>query len=91
MSSACLVVFQSLFGKDSVVSWTSSCLLFFITNLSSSLFKNLLLTKGRKHGIVPTSMLGIVFVCAEVLRPSQPNWVMSSAVSLPNHTFTGQA
>ena len=32
-----------------------------------------------------------LFVCVEVLRPSQPNWVMSSAVSLPNHTFTGQA
>ena len=30
-------------------------------------------------------------VCVEVLRPSQPIWVMSSAVSLPNHTFTGQA
>ena len=28
-------------------------------------------------------------VCVEVLRPSQPNGVMSSAVSLPNHTFTG--
>ena len=32
-----------------------------------------------------------VFVCVEVLRPSQPNGVMSSAVSLPNHMFTGQA
>ena len=31
------------------------------------------------------------FCCVEVLRPSQPNGVMSSAVSLPNHTFTGQA
>ena len=31
------------------------------------------------------------FVCVEVLRPSQPNGVMSSAFSLPNHTFTGQA
>ena len=31
------------------------------------------------------------FVCVEVLRPSQPNGVMSSSVSLPNHTFTGQA
>ena len=31
------------------------------------------------------------FVCVEVLRPSQPNRVMSSAVCLPNHTFTGQA
>ena len=27
------------------------------------------------------------FVCVEVLRPSQPNEVMSSAVSLPNHTL----
>ena len=32
-----------------------------------------------------------LFVCVEVLRPGQPNGVMSSAVSLPNHTFTGQA
>ena len=32
-----------------------------------------------------------LFVCVEVLRPSQPNGVMSSAVSFPNHTFTGQA
>ena len=31
------------------------------------------------------------FVCFEVLRPSQPNGVMPSAVSLTNHTFTGQA
>ena len=30
------------------------------------------------------------FVCAEVLRPSQPNRIMLSAISLPNHTFTGQ-
>ena len=30
-------------------------------------------------------------VCVEILRPSQPNGFMSSAVSLPNHTFTGQA
>ena len=33
----------------------------------------------------------MTFVCVEVLRPSQPNGVMSSAVSLPNHTFTWQA
>ena len=31
------------------------------------------------------------FVCVEVLRPSQLSGVMSSAVSLPSHTFTGQA
>ena len=32
-----------------------------------------------------------LLVCVDVLRPSQPNGVMSSAVSLPNQTFTGQA
>ena len=32
-----------------------------------------------------------LFVCVEVLRPSKPNGVMLNAVSLPNHTFTGQA
>ena len=37
------------------------------------------------------TVLVCLFVCVEVLRPSQPNGVMSSAVSLPNHTFTGQA
>ena len=31
------------------------------------------------------------FVCVEVLRRSQPNGVVSNAVSIPNHTFTGQA
>ena len=31
------------------------------------------------------------FICVEVLWPSQPNGVMSRAVSLPNHMFTGQA
>ena len=37
------------------------------------------------------SVYSALFVCVEVLRPSQPSGVMSSAVSLPNHTFTGQA
>ena len=32
-----------------------------------------------------------LFVCIEVLRPNQSNGVMSSAASLPNHTFIGQA
>ena len=32
-----------------------------------------------------------MFVCVEVLWPSQPNGVMSSVVSIPNHMFTGQA
>ena len=32
-------------------------------------------------------LLRICFVCVEVLGPNQRNRVMSSAVSLPNHTF----
>ena len=35
-------------------------------------------------------MVSVIFVCVEVLRPSQHNGMLS-AVSLPNHTFTGQA
>ena len=35
--------------------------------------------------------INLLFVYGEVLRPSQSNGVMSSAVSLSNHTFTGQA
>ena len=43
--------------------------------------------------IVSLSLLLLLylFVCVEVLQPRQPNGVMSSTVSLPNHTFTGQA
>ena len=51
---------------------------------------------------IPLVVLGLIHVfvssecseysvCVEVLRPSQPNRVMSSAISLLNHTFTGQA
>ena len=29
-----------------------------------------------------------LFVCVEVLQPSQPNGVMSRVVSLPSHTFS---
>ena len=45
------------------------------------LYENSKSVKGHNPG----------FVCVEVLRTSQPNGVMSSMVSLPNHTFTGQA
>ena len=47
-------------------------------------------TKLRENPVIGVNF-GCLFVCVEVLRPSQPNGVMSSAVSLPNHTFTGQA
>ena len=33
----------------------------------------------------------VILFCVEVLWPSQPNGVMSSVVSLPNHTFNGLA
>ena len=40
---------------------------------------------------IGSSEVEVLFVCVGVLRPGQPSGVMSSAVSLPNHTFTGQA
>ena len=51
---------------------------------------------GIVHILSPenrTKTIGYLFslLCVEVLRPSQPSGVMSSVVSLPNHTFTGQA
>ena len=39
---------------------------------------------------IPRMHIFTLFVCVEVLQSSQSNGVMSSAVSLPNHTFTGQ-
>ena len=41
--------------------------------------------------VLQLSAQSLWFVCVEDLRPSQPSGVMSGAVSLPNHTFTGQA
>ena len=39
-----------------------------------------------------TFLVGVcLFDCAEVLWPSQPNGVMSSAVSLSNRPFTMQS
>ena len=32
----------------------------------------------------------MILVCVEVLRPSQPIWVMSSVVSLPNIFLLGR-
>ena len=45
----------------------------------------------RKKKMVPYLTVSDFFFCVEILRPSQPNGVMSNAVSLPNHTFTGEA
>ena len=38
----------------------------------------------------PGKRVSMRFVCVEVLRPSQSNGVMSSAVSLPNHILLGR-
>ena len=38
-----------------------------------------------------SSLVVNLFVCVEILQPSQPNGAISSVDSLPNHTFTGQA
>ena len=51
-------------------------------------------TSSRRQFIIINTVIspderGIV--CVEILLPSQPNEVMSSAVILPNHTFTWQA
>ena len=55
---------------------------------ASILYKSI----AGRYRFIKGYLLGGLFVCGvEVLRPSQPNRVMSSAVSLPNHTFTGQA
>ena len=47
--------------------------------------------RWANYSATRTHLLYYGFVCVEVLLPSQPNKVMLSAVSLPNHTFTGQA
>ena len=49
---------------------------------------------GHGYKIIPVfkSLLARkCIVCVEVLQFSQPNGVISSTVSLPNNTFTGQA
>ena len=49
-------------------------------------------TNVRKNVFCPCGLYKpFLFVCVQVLWFSKPNGVMSSAVSLPNHTFTGQA
>ena len=46
---------------------------------------------GSKLKTFKKAAMAAIIVCVEVLLPSQPNGVISSAVSLPNHSFTEQA
>ena len=48
-------------------------------------------TRLTDLNFLEVNMTYISFVCVEFLQLCQPNGVMSSTVSLPNHTFTGQA
>ena len=58
------------------------------SELADSILKDMISPTPCTHS---PNLSGIEFVCVEVLRPSEPNGVMSSVVSLPDHTFTGQA
>ena len=64
-------------GLDKVLFFVSKILIFFL--FFPAIHRE---TKVYKLG---------QFVCVEVLPPSQHNGIMSSVVSLPNYTFTGQA
>ena len=48
-------------------------------------------TWNEKTDIFVAAHFRRLFVYVEVLRPNQPSGVISSTVSLPNHTFIGQA
>ena len=46
---------------------------------------------NKNNNNIKIRVPAIILFYVEVLQPSQPNGVMLSVVSLPNHTFTGQA
>ena len=52
---------------------------------------NIIYTAGFGSLLPSSYQVRLQFICVKVLGPSQPNGVMPSTVSLPNHTFTGQA
>ena len=65
--------------------------LIFSNQVTVDKYRNDLIINIQVYSAVNKVRIPVFFVCAEVLQPSQPNGVMLSAVSLPNHTFTGQA
>ena len=66
--------------------------IFFILSVSVSRLFFTCLGEAIRHNFLGNFInIGCLFVCVEVLRPNQLYDVMSSAVSLPNHTFTRQA
>ena len=48
------------------------------------------ISPNQTDGCADYMYVVLYFVCVEVLQPSQPNGVMSSSVSLPNHTLLGR-
>ena len=75
-------------GSVTTVLTTISQLVWMVSCLHVPMISLLLLWMNVSgHGLMTIWLID----CVEVLRPSQPSRVMLSAVSLPNHTFTGQA
>ena len=75
-----------------VTNMTYACRTYACNNMAKCYMPLAFRKQGHKNDILwIKSTVWSLFVCVEVLRPSQPNGVMSSVVSLPNHTFTRQA
>ena len=68
--------------QESAKFWKSKIILVYLVQTESI----------KNNPFIPEFLVGSsilefdLFVCVEILRPSQPNGVMSSAVSLPSHT-----
>ena len=87
----CFVIFH-MWHLFCFVSYVAFVLLYFICGICFVIFHMWHLFCFVSYvAFVPHLFFLQCLVCVEVLRPIQPIGVMLSAVSLPNHTFTGQA
>ena len=57
---------------------------------SYNIYKSNYIEQRLMHPLLKYTQGHLVLSCVEVIRPSQPNWVMSREVSLPNRTFFRQ-
>ena len=84
-----LICFQTKnCNKGTALNWSAEKLLTGLTHCRLKKIPPHYLLEESNFNFRYIRLLVCVCVC---LRPSQPNGVMSSAVSLPSHTFTGQA
>ena len=86
LSKSYLVLFFLVFFSPFSIAITS--LIEKIANLSA--FRTFVRCAGLVLSVFSSSSCLGWFVCVEFLRPSQPNGIMSSAISLPNHSFTSR-